>query len=194
MPASYALLTLQEAQEYLGNPADTAVLDALIDDITLALEAWAQTFFVQRQTSEDYERPAGAELWLRRSPVVSVTSITDPAGNSVAATDYAVIKPRGLLRRPGGWPVPVDANGHEAVWTVTYTAGRWADTAAVPANVRLGAKLFVAERYLKRQPGVVREVVQGVGDVSYAGLVTRQYPEIPPEVAQLLAPYRSRGL
>lgn len=121
-----------------------------------------------------------------------MTSITDPAGNTVPAADYVIYKAEGMLIHAGAWPVAQDSSGNIARWSVIYVAGRYANTASVEANLKLACKLLVATRFSQREGDVASKQV---GDlrISY-----REGPGdnggLPVEVASLLAPYVSLGV
>lgn len=131
-------------------------------------------------------------LYLTRYPIISVTSITDPAANTVSAADYVVYKAEGMLIHSGAWPVAQDTSGNIARWSVVYVAGRYANTAAVEANLKLACKLLVATRFSQREGDVISK---RVGDLSIS------YREgqagnggLPVEVTSLIAPYVSLGV
>jgi hypothetical protein len=172
--SSAALITLPEAKLFPGLAslalADESLLEALIDAASLDFEKEWDNYGVQRSVTEDHTykeiraRSRSADIiWLRKYPIVSITSITDPAGNTVASTEYWIDKQLGALRTTGGWTIPQDSNGFETYWTVIYTAGRVASIAAVPANIKLACKMWVAELYKNPTQNVKSK---SVGDLS----------------------------
>jgi hypothetical protein len=99
------------------------------------------TVFIQRAFTEDYTggtsgRLGGSKrIYLRHSPIVSVTSITDDASTTISSTDYTVDAQQGVLEHDGLWPVP------DGRWTIIYTAGLFEDTDDVSWDVKEWARI-----------------------------------------------------
>lgn len=185
------LISLAEARNYPGMPAsgEADLIRALISACSLALEESCETAFIRRVFTEDYaheyliRRPDRDNyIQLRRYPIYSVTSITNPAGNTIAATDYWIDKPHGRLVCAGVWDVPQDSNGFVTYWTIVYTAGRYAASANVPANLKMACKMMVASLYGRPDRDVVSK---SVGDLSL------NYAQDRRAIAALVSPYRS---
>lgn len=110
--------------------------------------------------------PAGRELLLPRSPLVSVTSVTyvNSASATItlsASTDYMVKSFNGMgrviLRDTASWPGDLHA-GPEGVITVVYTAGYGTTAAEVPVSLRHAQLLQIATLYEFRStlsPGTI---------------------------------------
>lgn len=152
------LITLAEAKVFPGMgslPAtDEAIVSALITAVSLDFEREWDNYGVQREVTERYSYRAikaglwnADTIWLHKFPVVSVTSITDPDGNTIDADDYWIDKDVGCLRILGGWTIPQDSNGFATYWTIVYTAGRVASVSDVPTNIKLACKMWVAMLY-----------------------------------------------
>jgi hypothetical protein len=122
---------------------------------------------------------------------VALTSITDPAGNTVASTEVVVFKERGILERSGLWPTPQDTNGNPAYWTVVYTAGLFDSTAEVDAALKRACKMLVKMTAARPNPEVSRK---SVGNLSLDFRQMNDNDVIPKEVMALLWPYRSVGV
>jgi hypothetical protein len=165
----YALITLDEAKEYPGMSAlpasEEAMVETVIDAVTADFEDFWDNYAVQREVSEDYtyDRFVEGKIELNHYPIVSVKSITDPAGNTIASTDYWIDKAHGYLVCANTWAIPQDANGFQTYWTIVYTAGRVANTAAVPAHIKHAAKAWVAVKYRHADQDLVQK---SVGDLS----------------------------
>jgi hypothetical protein len=170
----WALITLEEAKEFPGMSslaaADEATVRALIDAASLAIEEHVQNPIVQRAFTEDYayddirqSTEGSNRIYLRHYPIVSVASITDPAGETIDATTYWIDKPHGCLVRTSGWDMPKDANGWVTYWTIVYTAGRYANTALVPAHMKHACKAWVSQLYKRPDQSVTSK---SVGDLS----------------------------
>ncbi len=147
---TYSLLSDSEFESYIPNPGGTVTSTPPSEHINgaaaLKLEDMcAGIAFVQRSFTEDHSggivgRRGGLKrLYLNRTPIVSVASITDDNSNTIAATGYTIIGTLGnsYLEFDGLMPAPVGR------WTVIYTAGVFADTASVTWDVKLAAIILV---------------------------------------------------
>lgn len=208
----YALATVDEAKAYLKitGSAEDAALEFLLNAATLAIEKFCQTAFVIRSITEqqleqnrlrgdrlhgiaDWRLPGSKLLFLDRYPIVSVTSITDDAGNVIGATEFAVWKDYGVLEHVSVWPRPLASTNAPGRWAVVYSAGRFATTADVGADLKLAALMLVALRRASKIPGVQSK---SVGDLSITwangggGADGVGFPE---DVAEMLWPYKARA-
>ena len=206
-----ALITLADAKTFLGitESAQDTLLEALIEAASEEIESLLQgTFVIQRTVVEEYETPRGA-LWsldrfietgreyplgnspyffLRRRPIVSITSIVDPAATAIAASGYAIDEAKGLLYLTSGWPQAYGTAGQRSLWTITYIAGLVADTANVPHRFRQACRLLVSESFARRQPGITSKKV-GDLEIRYSDPADAQAGGsfMPPEVSRLLS-------
>lgn len=191
MAAPSALVTLAEAKIALGIALDDTsqdvLLSSLIDSTSDFMEAYCSTAFVIRAFTEHL---AGAvkRLFLRRYPLVSVTSITDPDGNTVPSTDYILRRERGILEHWGRFPVAQTTQGQPCEWEVVYQAGRYAAVQNVAQQVKLACtrllNLFVTS------DGTASSVSVGSLSVSYL-TPNADTGWVPPQVDALLAEFRS---
>lgn len=140
MPLAHALTTWAHLRPYLDRDGiDRTHCEELIDAATVEFEKCTGKPLIIRTFAEDSEASiapgclGGAPtIWLEHRPVVSVTSISDGT-ETIPPTSYVVHKARGGLQYVGGrWPAPTLGS----LWTVTFTAGFFADVAAVDENVR----------------------------------------------------------
>lgn len=185
-------LGLAEPSSDLG-----AELDMLIDAATQAIEGYCSTAFVVREREERHRRPSPGRdtLYLSRYPIAELDSIEDPAGNVVAATEIVLAEEQGTIRRPGGWPVPQNVDGNEDRWIVSYTAGRYEDTAAVEARVKRAAIGLVAHWRNNPTPGISSKTMGNVSIVYQSPIVGAFTPDgLPTAVAALLGPFVSRDV
>jgi len=157
--ATYALLSDSELNSYIPSEQGSSIkhppLSVLNNAAALKLEDMCGgTAFVQRSFTEDHSggmlgRRGGLKrLYLNRTPIVSVASITDDDSNTVAATDYTVVGTLGnsYLEFDGVMSAPVGR------WTVVYTAGVFADTESVTWDVKVAALALI--RQLRDNKGV----------------------------------------
>lgn len=163
---SHALVTLDEAKAAIRLGAaystdETVMLEALVNGVTEACEAFTHRPFVARAFTETVHGTGSRKLFLKRRPVVSLTSLRtiDALGNTeqtFVAADYFLDAPAGIVNlrtyvfTPGSYNV-------EAV----YTAG-WA---AAPDDVKTAALQWIARLYRDwkndREP-IASQSVQGV--------------------------------
>jgi len=186
-----SLLSLDEAKAALGITDDTkdADITALVDGISARMEkALKGGIFVQRSVVEEdmggakvREGRGSNKVRLKYGPLVSVTSIVDEDDETIAATEYYLLKREAsLVYLIGGWPAP-SAYGY--TWTATYTAG-YADTQAnVPDDVKRACKLQLKAEWARKNPDLKSK---SFGDVQ---LTFRDSQDLLPEVEAALAPY-----
>jgi len=189
VPAANALITLAEAKTYLGvtdDDEDDAISD-MIDAASNFIEEFCSTAFIQRSFTE-YLRGAQKRLFLKRYPIVSVTSVLDSVPNLIPATDYIVMTELGVLEHFGRFPQAQTAGGQPTLWTVTYVAGRYANVFTVSEDVKLAAKRLLA--VFRAGDGSAQSVSVGSLSVSY-WQPGQGISWVPPQVLALLAPYRA---
>ena len=191
-----SLVTLEKAKEWLGIEADENEDDPKISGLILAVdgvfEAYAGTSLGPRTRTQKFSEPD--LLWrMNYRPVISVQSITDPAGNSIAAANYLVHAEEGVIEH-FRWPgVPRrDSTGVRDFWTVAYTTGLFASEAAAPESVALGMKLMLAKFYFNPEPNV-QSRREGDSATAYIPNPSSKHT-VPPEVEQLWSHWRSRQM
>lgn len=212
--SAHALITLEEVKALLGITSTSFddKLTGIINFQSARLDRWCRVGLVQRTYVEQYLGSAKdertfypelanpdrefftggqtREIALRHYPVVSVASIEDGDGNSVASTDYHIRKRQGILEHFGGWPIPYDANELLGEWTITYTAGFFANTAAVTEDVKAAVFALVARQHSVLVPGVA-SMATGTLSVSFGDLSeTAETGGLPAEVARAMGQYR----
>jgi len=195
MPVPRAILTLDEARTYLGVDDDvvtSARLQQLVDSATLQIEEYIQNAVVQGTFTEKFK--GGTNQWfLRRYPIQSITSITDPSSTTIPATDYILEEEQGRIIAFGRFATAVETDGRPARWSVVYIGGKYASTDVVDPNFKLAANLLIAERFERPEAGVISKKV---GDLqimySDAGRSFTGPGLIPAEVRQLIGSHVSR--
>ena len=170
--SQYALVTVEEAQTYLGITASGEALtrlEMLIDGVSAALDDEYQTYFVKRAWTEvhaggiGHRRGFGRRVHLHRAPIEAVVSVVDGEGTEVDADDYLVLGDLGILEHHTRWPLPVYR------WSVTVSGGWFEDTAGVAADVKLEALSRVAARYQDPEGREAESVKVGDLQISYGG-------------------------
>lgn len=202
----YALVSLDEAKAALGvtGTSQDDSITAAINAATLQIEGYCQNAFVERQFDEFYSggvngrRGQARRMFLRHYPIVSVASITDDSDEEVAADEYTIWPEQGFLEHAWRWPVPMAEKSGTGRWRVTYTAGRFADTASVAADLKEAVYRLMRYWRARKVPGVGTKrvgdffVTFNTGGGGSGGGGGGADPSLPDDVTLLLQPYISR--
>lgn len=189
---TYALCTVAEAEVGLGLSTGEggSRLEALVNSATILAETYCRAPFVIRSFTELH--PGWSKrIYLKHAPVTSVTSIVDPALNTVPSTDYIILGHMGVLEHFGRFPIPQNSQGQRAYWTVTFDAGLFANTAAVGADLK-EACWRIAGKAWESPSGGAQSVGVGSLSVSYGGSGGAQTSggNMPADAALILDGYR----
>lgn len=208
-PAANVRLTTKEHVRddlKITSGADDAYIDRLIAsqsaaasqycNRTFALQTYCDTIRPQRD-SRPYFLPNGRQpMFVRRTPLVSVTSVTENDVALVAGTDYEVDLQMGFIYR-------LDDSGNPKPWpsykiVVTYTAGytlptqgKDGENCTLPPDVEDAVIRMVKARYLARDrdPFLKQESIPGVLDQTF-WVDTGESGNISPDIRDLLDNYR----
>lgn len=209
--ATTDLVTTDEFKEYaeIGDTSMDSQIAALITAVSLTLEDFCNTNFIRRESTHDFTLSDRLRfsfvslvnrwpnrfyhVYLPRVPVVSIASIVDPAGNSLPSNTYSLIHKTGDMRFLSCPLIPVDSNGLEAYWTVTYTAGWFADTAAVDKQLKLICNRAI-KAVMDQPAGNVGSLTMGSLSVTFNDPVGA-YEEfvLTPDSLAMLGPYMNRS-
>lgn len=152
-----ALTSRARVQAELGITTDGALLDALIDQATAAVESYCRRTFAREVLTETLPGFGDVHLQLSRRPLISVATVTGDSGTQTI-TDYSIAdRDQATLYRQAGWAwtsqvaagltgwqtwpgagIPI-ANSEEPTFSVTYTAGY-----IVPSQYLLGVTTISA--------------------------------------------------
>jgi len=152
MAASMDLAILADVKNYLGETGSDhdALLEALIDRVSEAVETYCGRRFKQETVTEYHDGRGRSRLALRRRPVASVTSLHDDLDR--AYTDEEIVDPDDYTFYPDEGIVELDAgvfqDGLRNV-KVVYVAGY----ATVPADLAHAAIVWVAAIFHRAQQG-----------------------------------------
>ncbi|CAB4196103.1 hypothetical protein UFOVP1299_55 [uncultured Caudovirales phage] len=208
VPATnYSLLTVGEMRSAVGavdgsldselNELSSQVNEALADvcnmrragisPLTLRQETYTELFRASPERQTDAGNAGGMtppnyaamspNLILSRRPVSSIASVTE-GDTLLAATDYELDSAAGIIRRLSG-----DSMSHwcSSKISVVYVAG-WL---TVPGALKRAAQQLLNAYYSdsKRNPLVLREKVEGLGETWYS---PGSGGDIPPDVMEML--------
>lgn len=194
-----AFTSVATLKAYIGIPsADTSrdvYLAALVDFANAELCAFfglttdAPTTYVDRIDVADSVDVETWQLWTRRYPVISITSVAEGSATLTSGTDYSLALDFGLVKRLGdlsAWSL-----GREEV-VVTYVAG----FATVPGDLAHAAALIAVQAYNTAARSGLRSETIGqykyeLGGASVAGGAGGGGGfGIPPEAERVLAKWR----
>lgn len=148
------LLTLAEARAALTLPASDTSKDADLSNIYIP----AVTPVVEDLTGPLMQRTVthtvdgGKTFIVLPSRPTSVTSVTETGVSLVANVDYTVNTRAGIVVR-GSTRTPYIFLPGQSNVVVTYVAGPYVNTADVPAQIKLAARIIVAQLWQADQQG-----------------------------------------
>lgn len=153
-----------------GTTFDTE-LAMYISAASQRLDLLAGAAVIRTVTAEAHDTNGQSVIQLTYRPIVTVTSVTQYTGTTAqvlaaetntakTAFDYLVVAERGWLRRrASGYDTPFPVGRGNLV--VTYTAGRYATTAAVAERFKLAASIYLSHLWRREQ---------GAGTVTFGGI------------------------
>jgi hypothetical protein len=185
---THGYLTLDEAQEYIGQPngAANSQLEDTIEAVSRLIDGYCQRHFWKTNAGTARLFTAADLYVLQFGPFNDVVSVSAVTENGAAVTSYRLeprnvsgpeTRPYSQLRRTvGEWRMSTP----DDLWEITVTGVfGWP---AVPAAVKQAARLQVA-RVFKRADSPL-----GVAGFGEFGVV--RVTQLDPDVKSLLAPYR----
>lgn len=160
MAASVELITVAEFEVYAGVVAssDTARMTPIVSAVSEAIELYCNRQFKTEELTEFFDADRSNRVNLNRWPVDLAQTVTitesldvprDHAGATALTTsDYLLDDVRGILERYGSrFPRGIRS------LKVVYTGGLGATVAAIPAALKMAAKIWCAYVYHKSQEG-----------------------------------------
>lgn len=176
------IVTLAEAKTHLNitDSSSDAELAGFIGAATQPVEDVVGPV-VQRTVTEVFDG-GRASVLLTSRPVSSITSVTD-TGATISSTSYTFNAASGVLTQIAG-PSPLPfLVGVQSV-SVTYVAGRVANTAAVASSaygaIRMAALIIVQHLWETQRPAAAGPFSQGVDDYDprYSFSIPRRATEL----------------
>lgn len=158
--AATDVVTYDEALAYIGAPVAREGLEAWIEAVSDRMDELCGPI-VQR-TITDEEHDGGAHsLFLLQRPVATITNVTEYAGttsttltaesnSSKPADGYRARMPAGIVYRRSSNADGCFARGRQNI-TVTYSAGRYADTDAVGARFKQAALIVLKHMWMSQK-------------------------------------------
>lgn len=184
--SSYALISLETAKAACGitGTDEDSAMQLYIDRASDVIARHCNRVFARETVEEQFRVDRQrTELLLARYPIASVASIVED-GDTLSASDFEVDKSNGILSRlyrdhPCWWPI--------SKTVVTYSAGY--ALADVPGALRQACVQLVKAYYIgaDRDPLVRSESVTPISSASY---FSGDDAHLPPEVRDLLKPFR----
>lgn len=189
-------VSLQDAKEWLGLQASDTLdddrLTQILAGVKKQVDQFCGTSLVVSSYSQKFE--GGICAWfLDRRPVKTITSILDPAGNSIPSTNYVLNEELGILESYGLFPRAVRSTGQRDRWTVLYTAGHFNDDASVSEDAANAILDLVSDYFHKAGPDVQSQKAGIENVVSYIPNPNARFI-LPPRVQVALAPYCRRTI
>lgn len=195
---SYASLDEFLAQPDIGSdaPGDDVFIESLLERASRAIDAYCGVWFYASTQTRTYDMPKGRALQLD-APLLSVTTLTNGDGDTIAATEYNLWPYNGPhhteLKLKVGSTTIWQPNTNSETEGVIEIAGTWGyvdRTATDPESTAVilnttAACLTIALSAYKKRYGVG---VEGVAQVTGAGVVITPNG-MPAEAKQLLTPY-----
>jgi hypothetical protein len=183
-------IDLAKAVLQIDGTSEDARLAHLISAVSLELEKRLGTAFVRREFT-DKKQGMVKRIYLDYLPVVSITSVQDPAGNTLTEDTEFVVQQDRYLEALGYFSHAVNSQGQRTDWTIVYEAGWFADTAAVAHDVRAEALRVIGA--LREAPSPTAQSVR-VGDlaVTYRDVSSEKGQTVLDESMNVLADYVGR--
>lgn len=173
-----ALITVAEAEAWLNitDPSESTGLVDQIEAASAAIEQYCSRKFESAAVTETYTGVGSGMIFLRRTPITAVASITvDNVIKTGFTFDYATIKLSNGEKFPEG-----------SVIVVTYTAGY----SSVPYDVRLATKITL-QAMVNAQAMDPNLMSESLGNVFSGGYGEWGPGALPRAARNLLAPYKS---
>lgn len=172
-----ALITVAEAEAWLNitDPSESTGLVDQIEAASSAVEAYCSRKFEQATVTETYTGGDTGMIFLRRTPITAVTSVTvDDVAKTAFTFDYATIKLKNGEKFPAGSGI-----------VVVYTGG----FVNIPYDVKLAAKITL-QAMVNSQAMDPNLMSESLGNVFSGGYGEYGPGALPRAARNLLAPYK----
>ena len=162
-------ITVAELREYarIDETTEDSLLSALICAARTYCENYTRRAFISQTWIMYLSKFPSEPIYLARSPLISVSSITYQDSNGTTQTwssgEYSVDK-YGIVSRISpayGYQFPTARTNTNSV-TITFTAGYGTTAASVPEPLRLAVKFLAGHWYENRQPIVTGTIVADI--------------------------------
>lgn len=180
--------TVAEVKEYAQDQEmNDGLIIRLIPSISRMIDRFCRRSFAATAATEVYDWPETGVIRLRKD-LISVTAVTTNAGQTFTANQVR-------LRPQGGPPYFTLQLKSELGYTFSYgttpydaveIAGSWGYRATVPDEIRLAAKIWVTETYVRSDARGLDKVGGGAIEASLTKLTDKP----PADVEFLLKHFR----
>lgn len=189
--SSYDLTTLGTVKEELGTVTDASddLLRRWIAEESANVSRYCNRVFARETVTEVFRFEDEAEvLRLKRYPVESITSVEEWTGVTLDAAYYECDAASGLLYRTDGYYEREEWESE--LVTVVYTGG-YALLGDLPRPIESAVLRLITRRYTARgrDPYLRAMSAPGLGEQQF-WIPADGGPEIPPDIAGMLASYR----
>jgi hypothetical protein len=193
-PSTTKLIALADLKAVLGitDSANDTLLGNIIQRGSDAIARFCNRVFAQRTVIETLPGPGGQLLKLKFSPIVTLTSIAYD-GETVDSDTYTLIEPdAGIVFCESYWAYTGHAYDYTATYSHGYNLPDTAGTDTLPHDIQQAALELCKGMWLARQrdPSVTMESVPDVYTVQYGAKNGDSLGAIPPNVQELLLPYK----
>lgn len=204
--SSYRLTTVASLKNLMGitSVSDDALIGHIIDRVSSQIATFCNRNFCQETVTETLAQRDPRHMYLSRLPVTSVAYVKYK-GDTVSSSEYVLQSPQaGFIFNEDGWEYTGSTFDYEARYTYGYVTPEMGGTRTLPYDIEQAALIAAKSEYLGRlrDSNIVKESVDGVYSVTYAGKVDSGkiltgLGSLPAESIGLLLPYRifrTRGI
>ena len=192
--ATYSLCSLKEVKQYYfstggksphtGKPEDDALLEDLIDSMSVLFETYCDTQFLTRERTEYYDGHGSKFLFPTYSPITSVSGIWDDSdwdwgsADLIDSDDYMIKNTNTIVLKSTVF------GNHDQNIKIIYTAGH----SSTPEDVKLACIEEVSRSHKNRKG------VDVLAKTAADGSVTRYAKDLLPSTIRVLNKYRHRAI
>ena len=172
--SSYKLTTVADLKALMKitSSTDDTLMSSCIDRASAQIVAFCNRGFAKETLTETVKSNGGINLVVKRTPIVSITSIT-LAGTLVDASAYSLDEPAaGFIYNENGWNCTYGKNSYSIVYVAGYVLPSFiTGTINLPEEVSAACLELAKSLYLggARDPNITRDSVPDVRDVTYGG-------------------------
>lgn len=168
---------------------DDAVIEDMITQASRIIDAQTHRTFYARTETHYYDAPAGASLYIDDDDLLTITTLTNGDGSTIANTNYKLyplnISPKWEIRLLGSSGVSWKPTASGDVNGAIAIAGTWGFSSTTPADIESACNDIVISQYHRR----FGENTGGAATVTGAGVVITPQ-DIPSSAWTIISTYR----